>query len=60
MAYALFVAVVIAGVVHESQWKTFDRFEECWEVATIMVHNRPNMTARCVAVDQIEKEKKAK
>jgi hypothetical protein len=51
MFYALFVTVVISGEIHESQWKTFDRFEECWEAATSIVHNRPNMTARCVLVE---------
>lgn len=48
--YALFVAVLIAGTWTESQWKVYDRFEECWEAATTIVHNRPNMTARCVLV----------
>lgn len=51
MFYALFVTMVISGQIHESKWKTFDRFEECWEIATTIVHNRPNMTARCVLVE---------
>lgn len=48
MLYALYVTILISGELHESKWKTFTRFEECWEVATTIVHNRPNMTARCV------------
>ena len=52
MFYALFVTVVVSGVVTETQWKTYDRFEECWEAATAVTHNQPNITARCVMVDK--------
>lgn len=51
MFYALFVSVIISGEIHESRWKIYDRFEECWEAATTITHNRPNMTARCVLVE---------
>lgn len=54
MFYALFVTFVLSGEIHESRWKTFDRFEECWEAATIIVRNRPEITARCVLVDSKE------
>lgn len=54
MFYALFVTIAISGQIHESRWKTFDRFEECWEVATTITHNRPDITARCVLVDSKE------
>lgn len=54
MFYALFVTMVLSGEVTESRWKTYDRFEECWEVATTIVHNRPNVIARCVLVDSKE------
>lgn len=51
MFYTLFITVAISGQWQELRLKTFDRFEECWEVATILIHNRPNMTARCQAVE---------
>jgi hypothetical protein len=53
--YVLIVAVIISGYVHESQWKTFDRMEECLEVARSITHNRPNMTAFCVPEQQVKK-----
>lgn len=52
MIYALFLSILISGEIKETQLKSFDRFEECWEVAQILVHNRPNMTARCVLVER--------
>lgn len=58
--YILFVTVVISGVIHESELKAFDRFEECWEAASILVHNRPDMTARCVAEEFIRKQSDSK
>jgi hypothetical protein len=52
MVYALFLSILISGEIKETQLKSFDRFEECWEVAQILVRNRPNMTARCVLVEK--------
>lgn len=54
MLYALFVSIIISGEIQEARWKTYNRFEECWEVAATIVHNRPNMSARCVLVDSEE------
>jgi|688.fasta_scaffold00352_56 hypothetical protein len=52
MFYALFVTVIIAGSSPtETKWKTYDRFEECLEAATILVRGRDNITARCVRVE---------
>jgi len=53
--YVLIVAVIISGYVHESQWKTFDRLEECVEVARSITHNRPNMAAFCVPEQRVKK-----
>ena len=50
MFYALFLTVIMNGEITELRLKTFDRFEECWEAATVLTHNRPNMAARCQAV----------
>lgn len=47
-------------MIHESELKAFDRFEECWEAASILVHNRPDMTARCVAEEFIRKQSESK
>jgi hypothetical protein len=54
MFYALYVSFFISGHLQENRWKTYDRFEECWEAAMSIVHNRPNMVARCVLVDSKE------
>lgn len=42
---------MISGTIHEVQLKTFNRFEECFEVATAMMRNREYMSARCVLVE---------
>jgi hypothetical protein len=34
------------------QMKTYERFEECWEAATLLVGSRNNVTARCVLVEK--------
>ena len=53
MVYLLFVTTIISGEIHESMWeKRFKRFEECWEIATSLTHNRSNIAMRCVAVDE--------
>lgn len=54
MFYALFVTMILSGEIHETRWKTYDRFEECYEAAITIVHNRENMSARCVLVDRKE------
>lgn len=51
MFYALFLTFMISGTIHEVQLKTFNRFEECFEVATAMMRNREYMSARCVLVE---------
>lgn len=56
--YTLYVAVIISGYIHESAWKTFDRFEECWEVAEMITHNRPTVTARCVRMEKTDDERR--
>jgi hypothetical protein len=48
--YVLFVLVLADGV--EREWKSFSTFEQCWEVATLIVKDRPNITARCVLVEK--------
>ena len=47
--YVLFVFVLSTG--QEQQWRTYPRFEECWEVAQVVVKNKPDLVARCVAID---------
>jgi hypothetical protein len=47
--YVLFVLMLSTG--QEQEWKTYLRFEECWEVATVVVKNKPDLVARCVAKD---------
>lgn len=49
-AYVLFVMFLADGI--EREWKSFTRFEECWEVATLIVKNRPDIVARCVLVEK--------
>ena len=49
--YALIVTFIISGTVHEAQWRSYARFEECWEAATIIVRNRHDMIARCVWIE---------
>ncbi len=51
MLYALFVTLIAAGNITETRWKTYDRFEECWEAATIIVKHRDDMIARCELVE---------
>ena len=46
--YVLFVLLLSTG--EEQQWRTYPRFEECWEAATIIV-KKPDLVARCVARD---------
>ncbi|CAB4133516.1 hypothetical protein UFOVP257_238 [uncultured Caudovirales phage] len=48
--YILFVMVLSDGV--EREWKSYPRFEECWEVAKIIVKHRDDITARCVLVEK--------
>ena len=55
MNYVLIVAVVISGYIHESQWKTFGRLEECLEVARSITHNRPDISAYCTPEQQVKK-----
>jgi hypothetical protein len=43
---------MISGTIHEVQLKSFNRFEECWEVATTMMRNREYISARCVLIEQ--------
>jgi len=50
MFYALFITIIINGAILEQRWRTYDRFEECWEAATLVVKHRDDMTATCVAV----------
>lgn len=52
MLYALIVTVIISGSVTESQWKTFDTYEECHEVASTIVRYRDYIVARCVLVEK--------
>ena len=47
--YILFVHILSTGT--EQQWKTYSRFEECWEAATVIVKTKPDLVARCVAKD---------
>jgi hypothetical protein len=47
--YVLFVLWLSTG--EEREWKSYTRFEECWEVATLIVKNKPDLVARCVARD---------
>lgn len=47
--YVLFVLYLSDGV--EQEWKSYSRFEECWEAATLIVKNKPDLAARCVAKD---------
>lgn len=49
--YQLFLTAVIAGTVSEIPLGTFHRFEECWEVAQLMTHNRHGWSARCTRVE---------
>lgn len=56
--YTLYVAVLIGNQIQEQQWKTFPRFEECWEVAQTITHNRPSITARCVRVGEPADERR--
>lgn len=58
MMYALYVAILIGDQIQEHQWKTFLRFEECWEVAQAVTHNRPAISARCVRVELKNDERK--
>jgi hypothetical protein len=53
MFYALIVTVIISGSVTESQWKTFENFEQCQEVASTIVRHRDYIVARCVPVERI-------
>jgi hypothetical protein len=55
--YTLYVAVLIGNQIQEQQWKTFPRFEECWEVAQTITHNRPSITARCVRVKDSDEQR---
>lgn len=50
--YQLFLTAVIAGSVSEIAMGTFPRFEQCWEAAEILTHNRPGWSARCVRVEE--------
>ena len=52
MLYALFVSIIISGEITETEWKTYTRFEECWEVASVIVKHREDITARCVMVEE--------
>ena len=47
--YVLFVLYLADGV--EREWKSYSRFEECWEAATIIVKTKPDLVVRCVAKD---------
>lgn len=49
--YQLFLTVIIAGQPQELPMSQFQRFEECWEVAQMMTHNRPGWSARCTRVE---------
>ncbi len=49
--YALIITFIISGTVHEAQWRSYERFEECWEAATIIVRGRHDMIARCVLIE---------
>ena len=53
MLYALIVTVIISGSVTESQWETFDTYEECHEVASTIVRYRDYIVARCVLQERI-------
>jgi len=44
--YVLFVVLLSQDV--EQEWKSYPRFEECWEAATAIVKNRNDIIARCV------------
>lgn len=54
MFYALIVTMLLSGNITETRWKTYDRFEECWEAATVIVKHRDDMIARCVMVESKE------
>ena len=47
--YVLFVLYLADGV--EREWKSYSRFEECWEAATLIIKNKPDLVVRCVAKD---------
>lgn len=53
MFYALIVTVIISGSVTESQWKTFENYEQCHEVASTIMRHRDYILARCVLVERI-------
>lgn len=52
--YQLFLTAVIAGSQSEIAMGTFQRFDECWEVAKLLTHNRPGWTARCTRVESTD------
>ena len=47
--YVLFVLSLSDHI--ENEWKSYPRFDECWEAATIIVKSKPDLVARCVAKD---------
>ena len=49
--YQLIISVMLAGTLTDYEMKIYDRFEECWEAATILVHNRSDMTATCMLIE---------
>jgi len=53
MLYALIVTVIISGSATESQWKTFENYEQCHEVASIIMRHRDYIVARCVLQERI-------
>ena len=53
MLYALIVTVIISGSVTESQWKTFETYEQCYEVASTIMRHRDYIKARCVPQERI-------
>jgi hypothetical protein len=44
--YVLFVLILSQDA--EQEWKSYPRFEECWEAATVIVKHRDDIVARCV------------
>ncbi len=52
MLYALIVTVIISGSITESQWKTFENYEQCHEVASIIMRHRDYIVARCVLTEK--------
>lgn len=54
MFYTLFLTVLVSDQMLDVKLKTYDRFEECWEAATMLVRYRENLSARCQAVDTKE------